>query len=224
MDEPGDGYSVLRLTDDPADVGRIGPVVAAVTQETPAEVGARLEATRGVIARALPVEAANRIQRELHVLGIPSAKILHNRSNMPPRPVSVEGASWDDRSLRLRAGEQVVMVPWSAPFLSVGARIDGVPFVEIFVNRRTAYRINDARHIPLTEVDPASRKEGASDLAGLARAVLDRAAGSSNDGLQALAGSPGGGRLDFGSAADYDDYIFWLYNLILAKGIPNTRG
>jgi len=224
IDEPGDGYSVLRLTEDPTDVGRIGPVVAAVTNESPSEVSTRLEATRGMIARAIPVEAANQIQRELHVLGIPSAKILHNRSNMPPRPIPVEAASWDDRTLRLRAGEQIVMLPWSAPFLFVGARVDGAPFVEIFVNRRTAYRIDDARHVPLTEVDPGSRTEGPTDLAGLARAALDRAAGSTNDGLRELAGSRDGRRLDFRSAADYDDYIFWLYNLILAKGIPSTRG
>jgi membrane associated rhomboid family serine protease len=224
MDEPGDGYSVLRLTDDPSDVARIAPVVASLTKEPPTEVIERLQATQGMIARAIPVEAANQIQRELHVLGIPSAKILHNRSNLPPRPIPVESTNWDDRTLRLRAGEHIVMVPWSAPFLFVGARIDGIPFIEIFVNRRTAYRINDARHIPLTEVDPVSRKEGATDLAGLARAVLDRAAGSTNDGVRDLAGARDGGRLDFRSAADYDDYVFWLYNLILAKGIPSTRG
>jgi membrane associated rhomboid family serine protease len=224
MDDPGDGYSVLRLTDDPTDPGRIAPVVAAATHESPSEVASRLESTRGMIARAISVEAANRIQRELHMLGIPSAKILHNRSNMPPRPVPVEGASWDDRALRLRAGDQIVMVPWSAPFLIVGARVDGVPFAEIFVNRRTAYRISGARHVPLTEVDPVSRKEQSTDLAGFARAVLDRAAGATNDGLSALAGGSDGGRLDFRSAADYDDYIFWLYNLILARGLPNPRG
>ncbi len=224
IDEPGDGYSVLRLTDDPADIARIGPAVSAVTHEPPAEVSARLETTRGMIARAIPLEAANQIQRDLHVLGIPSAKILHNRSNMPPRPLAVDAASWDDRTLRLRVGDQVVMLPWSAPFLFVGARVDGVPFVEIFVNRRTAYRINHARHVPLTEVDPGGRSEGSTDLAGLARAALDRAAGSTNDGLRALAGGPDGARLDFRSAADYDDYIFWLYNLILAKGIPSARG
>jgi membrane associated rhomboid family serine protease len=224
LDEPGDGYSVLRLTEDPADAARIAPVVAAIIKETPSEVGARLEATRGMIARAVPLDAANQIQRELHVLGIPSAKILHNRSNMPPRAIPVEGASWDDRTLRLRAGEQIVMVPWSAPFLFVGARVDGVPFVELFVNRRTAYRIRDARHIPLTEIDSGSRSELATDLGGLARAALNRAAGSTNDGLRALAGDGNGGRLDFRNAADYDDYIFWLYNLILAKGIPSVRG
>jgi membrane associated rhomboid family serine protease len=224
IDEPGDGYSVLRLNEDPSDIARIAPVVAATTNEPAAEVDARLQATRGMIARSVSVEAANRIQRELHVLGVPSAKILHNRSNMPPRPIPVEAASWDDRSLRLRAGDQIVMVPWPSPFLFVGARIDGSPFVELFVNRRTAYRINDARHIPLTEVDSSSRREESTDLAGFSRAVLDRAAGSTNDGLRILAGSADGGRLDFGSAADYDDYIFWLYNLILAKGIPSTRG
>jgi len=218
IDEPGDGYSVLRLSEDPADVDRIGQVVAGLTNESTADVAARLEATRGMIARAVPREAAGRIQRELHVLGIPSAIILHNRSNFPPRTIPVEGASWDDRTLRLRAGEQIAMVPWSAPFLLVGARIDGQPFVDVFVNRRTAYRISAGRPVPLTEVDPTSRREISTDLAGFARAALDRTAGATNDGVRAAAGLSDWGRLDFRSPADYDDYIFWLYNLTLAKG------
>jgi membrane associated rhomboid family serine protease len=218
MDEPGDVFSVLRLNGEPTDVGRIGEIVAAVTNEAPSAVSSRLETTRGMIARAIPRDAAGRIQRELHTHGIPTAIILHNRSNFPPKPVPVEGASWDDRVLRLRAGEQMLMVPWSAPFLFAGARLDGRAFIDVFLNRRTAYRILDARHVPLTEVDPLSRKEVSMDLAGFARAVLDRGgSGSTNDGVRAAADTTGWGQLDFRSATDYDDYIFWLYNLILAQ-------
>jgi membrane associated rhomboid family serine protease len=220
LDEPDDGYSVLRLSDDPPDIARIGQVVAGLTPEPAADVAARLEATRGMIVRTVPRDVADRIQRELHVLGIPSAKVLHNRSNLPPRAVTVEGASWDDRALRLRAGDQILPVPWSSPFLWAAARIDGRPFVDIFVTRRSAYRILGARHVPLTEVDPTSRREISSDLASFARAVLERAGGATSDGLRAAAGLSDWGRLDFGNAADYDDYLFWLYTLTLAKGPP----
>jgi membrane associated rhomboid family serine protease len=218
MDDPGDGYSVLRLADDPPDVAAIAQVAAAATGEAPADVARRLEATRGMIARAIPREVAGRIQRELHALGIPSAIILHGRSNSPPRPVAVEGASWDSRAIRLRAGDQIVMVPWSAPFLYAGARAEGRAFIDLFLNRRSAYRIADARDVPLTEVNPASRSEFSTDLAGFARAALNRSGAAVTDGVRALAAGSGGGRLDFKSASDYDDYIFWLYNLTLAQG------
>jgi membrane associated rhomboid family serine protease len=218
MDDPADGYSVLRLADDPPDVAAIAQVAAAATGEPSADVARRLEATRGMVARAIPREAAGRIQRELQALGIPTAIILHGRSNSPPRPVAVEGASWDGRAIRLRAEDQIIMVPWSAPFLYVGARTEGRSFIDVFLNRRTAYRIADAREVPLTEVDPASRSEYSTDLAGFARAAIHRGGAAVNEGLRILAGGSGGGRLDFKLATDYDDYVFWLYNLTLAQG------
>lgn len=218
MDEPSDGYSVLRLSDDPPDLATIARAASAVTGEPPSEVARRLEATRGMIARALPRDAAGRLQRELHVLGIPSAIILHNRSNFPPRAVPVEGASWDDRALRVRAGDQIVLLPWGAPFLYIGARVDGRPLIDLFVSRKVAYRISGSRAVPLTEVDPQSRSEISMDLGGFAEAVLQRGQPASvNEGVRSAAQGTDWGRLDFVQVSDYDDYVFWLYNLILAQ-------
>src|SRR4029453_10386079 len=84
VDDSGDGYSVLRLRDNSNDVAPISTIVAAVTGESSFDVVDRLVVTRGMIARAIPREAAARIQRDLHTAGIPAAIILHNRSNFPP--------------------------------------------------------------------------------------------------------------------------------------------
>jgi membrane associated rhomboid family serine protease len=219
VDDTGDGYSVLRLRNDPNDVAPISNVVAAVTGESAFDVVDRLVVTRGMIARAIPREAAARIQRDLHTAGIPAAIILHNRSNFPPAPVTVESASWDGRAIRLRAGDQSVAVPWAAPILYAGARLNGSAFVDVFVNRKTAYRIRDARDVALRQVDADGRSESTSDVAGFARAAQERATGAAlNDWIRSVAQGGDGGRLDFRTPADYDDYIFWLYNLILAQG------
>ncbi|MBI3855041.1 MAG: rhomboid family intramembrane serine protease [Planctomycetes bacterium] len=218
MDEPGDGTSVLRLREDTNDVAKISEIVAAVTGESPFDVVDRLVVTHGLIARSIPRESAARIQRELHTFGIPSALILHSRANFPPAPAPVDSASWDSRALRLRAGDQVVPVPWTTPFLYVAARLEGQAFLDVFVNRKTAYRIPDARHIPLRQIDQDGRTEIPTDLAGLARAVMDRATVAVlNEGLRGGAAGDWG-RLDFRTRRDYDDYVFWLYNLTLAKG------
>lgn len=218
MDEPGDGYSLLRLSDDPSDVPTIAKVVARASGEASEEIARRLEATRGMVVRAVSRETATRIQRDLHTQGIPSAIILHSRSNLPPPPTPVEGASWDDRALRLRLGDHIAQVPWTGPFLIVGARVEGRAHLDVFLSRRTCYRIADSGQVPLVEVDSSSRSEAPTDLSGFARAATHRAVGASlNAGVQAAAGGGGWGWLDFRSPNDYDDYIFWLFNLVLAR-------
>jgi membrane associated rhomboid family serine protease len=222
VDDDGDGYSVLRLRDDANDVAPISTVVAAVTGEPAFDVVDRLVVTRGMIARAIPREAAARIQRELHVAGIPAAIILHNKSNFPPAPVPVDSASWDDRVIRFRAGDQVVAVPWSGPILYVGAQINGQAFIDVIVSRKSAFRIRASRAVILRQIDSDGRSEIASTLVGFASAVVMRAAGAVlNEGIRTAADGGIGTRLDFRTAENYDDYIFWMYNLTLAQ---NPRG
>ncbi|HVR85006.1 MAG TPA: rhomboid family intramembrane serine protease [Planctomycetota bacterium] len=224
IDEPGDSYSVLRLDEDPAVIGQIAQVVHAVTGEDPADIAQRLVITRGMIARRIPREAAESIQRDLQGRGIPSAKILHNRANLPPPATPVEGVSWDARSLRFRSGDQIVQIPWPAPFLWIGARSEGQAFIDVFVNRRSAFRVLDARSTLLTEVDASGRTEVSRSFPDFARAILGSASGADlNEGVAIAAGQSAWGRLDFPEHSDYDDYVFWLYNLILARS-SRARG
>jgi hypothetical protein len=224
LDEPGDSYSVLRLDEDPAVIGQIGEIVRSVTGESLEDITERLRTTRGMISRRIPREAAETIQRELQSRGIPSAKILHNRANLPPVPTPVEGVSWDARYLRFRTGDQIVQLPWTAPFLWGGARSEGRAFIDVFVNRRTAFRIQDGRSTLLTEVDGSGRTEVSRSFSDFARAVRRSAsAADQNEGIAIAAEQSAWGRLDFPENSDYDDYVFWLYNLILARS-SRARG
>jgi membrane associated rhomboid family serine protease len=220
LDQGEDRYAVMRLVDDPRHVGPIIRVVGSVTGETPFDVTHRLETTRGMVVREVPREVALRIQSELHTLGIPSAIILHNRSNFPPERTEAQGASWDNRVMRIRTADQIVVVPWNAPFLYVAGRTQGRAFIDVFLNRRSAFRIDDARSVPLTAVDPATRTEVSSDLVGFARAIRQRpGSAAANEGISVVAEGGDWRWLDFRERSDYDDYLFWLYNLVLAQGI-----
>lgn len=217
-EDDGDAYSVLLLAPDGGNVGRLSDMVAAVTNESPFDVVDRLVISRGMVARSIPRETAVRVQRELHTIGIPTAIIHDGKANRPPAPAAVEGASWDDRVLRLRVGDQSLQVPWTTPFLYSAARIRDRAFIDVFVNRRTAYRIVESRSVPLTEVDPDGRSERPATLQALAKVMTDRARPTAvQEGLRAMAGVPGGGRLDFNQTSDYDDYVYWVYHLILSK-------
>ncbi len=219
--EPADRYAVLRLTDELRDVGRIAETTAAVTGENPRSVARRLEATRGMIARGLPRAQAERIQRDLHVHGQASALVAEIRANAPPPPTAVASASWDDRRIRLSSGDEVHAFPWTAPFLYIGARLGGAAFIDIFVNRRTAFRVGEGASF--TEVDPLRRRETSVNLEDFADAILKNRSGAAlNDGVRLLAHRGSWGWLAFKNAADHDDYVFWMYDLILSR-IPVHR-
>jgi membrane associated rhomboid family serine protease len=224
LDDPGDSYSVLRLDLDPSVIGQIAEIVRSVTGEDPSDVAERLKITRGMIARRIPRGAAENIQRDLHGRGIPSAKILHNRANLPPSATPVESVSWDARYLRFRTGDQIVQLPWPSPFLWIGSRSEGQAFIDVFVNRRTAFRVRDARSTLLTEVDASGRSELSRSFPDFARALLGSAAGADlNEGITIAAEQSAWGGLDFPEHSDYDDYVFWLYNLTLARS-TRARG
>lgn len=217
-----DRYAVLLLDEELHAVGRIARIAAPLTGEDPRQVTRRLEATRGMIARDLPRAAAERLQRELHVQGIPAALILYHRVNRPPEPRPAEAARWDAHALRLRAEGDVLSVPWTAPFLAVGARVGTAGFIDLFVGRRAAFRLSDAPGVTYVRVDWRRRAEIPADLADFARAVLELAPATAvNEGVRVLAHRGSWGWLHFRTLQDYDDYLFWTYNLTLSRtGTP----
>jgi membrane associated rhomboid family serine protease len=216
-----DRYVLLRLTDELHHVSRIASIAAGATGETPREVARRLEATRGLIARGLTRTDAERVQRDLHVRGLPAALILDVPANRPPEPALVQSGGWDDRFIRFTSEGEPFTLAWTSPFLYIGARLKGREFIDIFVNRGSAFRITE--ETSLTAVDPRRRTESDAGLADLARAIIDRRSGAAlNDGIRVLAKHGAWGWLSFRSPRDYEDYLFWVYNLILSQ-VPLHR-
>jgi membrane associated rhomboid family serine protease len=198
LDDAPDSYSLLRLNEDPSSIPAIAETVSAATGESREDVVRRLQSTRGMIVRQIPRKSATAIQKQLHGRGIPAALILHGKANQPPSAKPVEGASWDARTIRLRSGDQILQVPWPAPLLWVAARSEGNTFIDVFVNRRTAFRIPDSRSVLLTEIDPSGRSESAATFAALARGIRANAAPSAlNEGIAFAAMQDAWGRLDF---------------------------
>ena len=205
LDDAPDRFAVLRLGEDFHSLRRVAGVVAAATGEPPPAVVRRLEATRGLLARGLPRVPAERLLRDLRALGVDAAVVPDGPQTAPPPRVLVEAADWNDEALRFRAGGTDHVVPWPLPFLYVGARVEGVAVLDVFVTRRAAFRF--------------AGKPGA-----VARAVIENRRGAVlNEGVRALAHAGAWGWLEFRSARDYDDYVFWLYNLVLSR-VPIHRG
>lgn len=202
LDEPADRYAVLFAGDDLPSPRQVAALVAAETGEAPASVARRLEATRGVVVRRIPRVPAERIQRELRRLGVP---VLVVPDQPPPPPLRVEGAGWDAEAIQVRVGERKIDIPWSAPFLYVGARVEGKDLLDVFVDPRTSFRFQ-------------------GDPRPIARAVLEHREGAVlNEGVRVFATRGAWGWLSFKRGADYDDYVFWLWSLVLSR-VPIHRG
>ena len=221
LDDPGDRYAVLRLTDTLIQVSRVAQTASAVSGEDPRRIARRLEATRGLICRDLPRAGAERIQRALQAQGVASAIVHQSRANLPPPRAPAEAVAWDDAFLRLTVGSSVLPVLWTAPFLYLGARAGGETFIDVFVNRRTAFRAPAGARF--TWIDASRRREFPSGLDDLARAILQYRSGAAlNEGIHVLAKRGQWGWLNFRDTADYEDYAFWTYSLILSR-IPLHR-
>ncbi len=205
LDDDGERRAVLFVGDDLHSVRQVATAVASVTGEPPAAVVRRLEATRGVVARRIGTAQAERIQRELRRMSFPSVVVPDGGAAAAPAPVKVEGAGWDEHALRVRAGGREYEIPWSAPFLYVGARVEGTYLLDVYIDRHVAFRFEG--------------KPGA-----VARAVLEYRRGAVlNEGVRVLAHWGGWGWLSFRTWADYDDYVFWLHSLVLSR-VPIHRG
>ena len=114
-------------------------------------------------------------------------------------------------------GDQSVPVPWSAPFLFVAASAGGETFIDLFVGSKSAFRVRTSPAVAITRVDVRRRSEESTDVAGLARDILGARPAAANEGVRLLAEGRDLGWLAFRTAADYDDYLFWTYNLALSK-------
>lgn len=215
LEEGPDRYAVVRTVDDAGGAEVISATASALTGEAPEESLRRLRATRGMIARDLPREAADRLCRELGDYGV--ALIHQSRANEPPSPVPVDTVTWNDSLLRFRVEEGVESVPWSAPFLFTAAEVAGAPRIDVISGRRRAYRLHGATRY--TRVDAARRSEEDVDASAFAAAAMGRlVSATGNEGLRRAAeGAPW---MTFDAEQDYADHLFWLYNLARTRGGP----
>jgi membrane associated rhomboid family serine protease len=164
----------------------------------PADADPRVRAT-GVLLRNRPRAEAE--ERRRSVPG--TALVADQAANHAAAAKPAESVSWDDRSFRVRIGPESHPVAWSAPRLVVLAEVGPRRFLDVFLSRTLAFRIEAKPGIGLTRVDPKARAEQAASLDDLARAFEERR-GVSN----------GTGRFD--DPALYDDYLFRAWNLARA--------
>ncbi|MBI2900692.1 MAG: rhomboid family intramembrane serine protease [Planctomycetes bacterium] len=208
-------YALLRLSDELPSIGRIAAVAAAASGEGVEEIRRRLAASRGMILRSVPQVAAERAQIELRKIGIPTLVVPYG-PEWTVRPRDTDRVSWDDRRLSFTVGAETQPVPWTTPFLYVGAVAAREPQIDVFVTPRHAYRVTP--RTVLVQIDWAARREARVTLRDFAAAIAESRQGAAlNDGIRVMATRGSWGWLAFADPDDYENYAFWLTSLLLSR-------
>ncbi len=207
-DSPAERYRLLRLSPDLSGLKAVGRIVNAATGEDSGDVQDRLHRTRGVIARGLDRAAADGLRWRLHKEGIES---LVAPDRVPPPPVLADRLTWTRDGFTIGVDGRLLAFRWSAPYLFLGAAIQGLPILDI--------------HAPpghVVRVTQRTRFEGPSGLSAslgqfAAAVIANRHGAILNEGVRVLAHHGVWGWLNFASDDDYADYAAWSRHLVTSR-------
>jgi hypothetical protein len=213
-DTPEETYAVLRLGDDVATHASIAAVVSDETGEPPGVVSYRLRTTRGMITRNVDRATADRVVHALRALGVSAAIVPDTARTRPPPPVPLDAMTWSRDGMGLMLRGTVHQYRWDVPMLAIGANVGGQVVLDVFLGARFRARVTAAT--PLRYVDGS--RQYAATLQNLAAALVQLRSGTAlNEGVRVIAGGGLWGWLAFPSEAEYEDYLFWIYNLVLGR-------
>lgn len=209
-------YAVIRTTEELHTIGAIAAASAPITGEKPSAISARLNASRGVIAKNLSREQADDVYRAIRRLGTQGLLVRYGPGAMPPTPVEVDRISWDDSRLSPTVGDEQRPIPWSAPYLYLASVVCREPQLDVYVTGQHVFRVTSRAE--MREIDPEARTERGAMLRDLASTLLRKNEGAAmNDGVRVMAHRGSWGWLSFQDPAYYDDYAFWMYTLVTTQ-------
>ncbi|MCC6738316.1 MAG: rhomboid family intramembrane serine protease [Planctomycetia bacterium] len=227
-----EGWTVLRADDALADVSAVAALVSRATGEPHADAVRRIRATRGVLARGLSADAANRLLAALAAAGGPPAFAIDEASAgpLPPPAFAASASAVPDGFVFEMADGGNWAVPWSRVAAVYAARVDrhapGAPrglgalaerFIETtlvdVITRDPAGRIRLAQDKERLGAVPS--ESATPEMQAFCSAILRfRGPIPVNNGVAVAAGKGHWGYLRFPGEADYEDYAWWLTQLI----------
>ena len=232
------GWSVLRETDELYDVGRLGRVTAKFTGEPVADATRRIRQTRGVVARGLTGERARQLAAAVTAEGLPAFAIDEEATGGLPEAQFTTSCACGPGGIEFEfEGRPKVSISWGDVSMIAAARIDEEDEVTNLVEGpetaapavTTRRRITQTTLIDVITHRPPARLRVARQEAGFlggadassggfrqfaASVLKHRGATPVNKGLSVIAGRGSWGYLAFPLPASYEEYLWWLLQVI----------
>ncbi|MBI2920527.1 MAG: rhomboid family intramembrane serine protease [Planctomycetes bacterium] len=239
------GYSVIRADDALADVSTIGRTIAAHTGEPYSDSTRRIRRTRGVLARGLPRERALALKQALADAHSLPALVVdeHQAPPLPPPAAAASAACGAEGFVFDMPDGTKWSIPWSRVLAVFSARLDRrAPARQDAANIYT--RMMD-RTIETTLVDvvtrnpmgrirlgqdrerfgPAAVDRSTPEMEAFCASILkSRGAVPVNNGVAVAAGRGIWGYLRFHSEPEYEDYAWWLFQIIRVRSGGGAPG
>ncbi|KAF0239999.1 MAG: hypothetical protein FD180_5095, partial [Planctomycetota bacterium] len=240
------GWAVLRETDELYDVGLLGRAAAKYMGVPVADATRRIRQTRGVLARRLDREAALEMAKAVTEAGVPAFAVFEEKTGgLPPAQMAGScGCNSGGLEFELGGGKKA-HVAWGEVAVIAAARVDekdqaialmdpdpSGPQAPAVVARD---RITQTTLIDLITLRPPMRfrvarqeavlgSSGDVSSAGFrqfaASCLKHRGASPVNKGLSVIASRGSWGYLAFNNPAAYEEYLWWLLQVILRRSAP----
>ncbi|MCE9584844.1 MAG: hypothetical protein K8T20_20330 [Planctomycetes bacterium] len=234
------GWAVLRETDELYDVGRLGRVAAKYMGVPVADATRRIRQTRGVLARRLDRDRALAMAKAVTDAGVPAFAVWEEQvGGLPEAQMATScGCNAGGMEFDLEGGRKAAF-GWGDVAVITAARVDEKDQNVTVVDSNpagmdapailTRDRVTQTTLIDVVTLKPPARFRvarqeaalgGAGDLssAGFRQfatsALKNRGAAPVNKGLSVIASRGSWGYLAFDNATSYEEYLWWLLQVI----------
>ncbi|MCC6738315.1 MAG: hypothetical protein IT452_04665 [Planctomycetia bacterium] len=239
------GWAVLRETDELYDVGRLGRVAAKYMGVPVADATRRIRQTRGVLARGLERQRAVEMAQAVAAAGVPAFAVSEEATRGLPDAQMAASCGCNANGLEFElGGGRKAHVGWHEVWVIAAARVDekdqALSLLDTGPDSSQAPavvardRITQTTFIDVVTAGPmrfrVARQEavmsgsGDASSAGFrqfaASCLRHRGAAPVNKGLSVIASRGSWGYLAFDNPASYEEYLWWLLQVIRRRSTP----
>lgn len=240
------GCAVLRETDELYDVGQLGRVAAKFMGIPVADATRRIRQTRGVLARNLDRDRAVEMARAVTAAGVPAFAVSEERTGGLPEAQMAGSCGCNASGMEFDlGGGRKAHVSWNEVAVIAASRVDekdqAISLVDLDPAGpqapavTTRDRVTQTTLIDVVTARPpmrfrVARQEAVLGNAGdvssagfrqfAASCLKHRGAAPVNKGLSVIAKRGAWGYLAFDNPASYEEYLWWLLQVIRRRSAP----
>lgn len=240
------GCAVLRETDELYDVGQLGRIAAKYMGIPVADATRRIRQTRGVLARNLDRDRAVEMAKAVTAAGVPAFAVSEEKTGGLPEALMAGSCGCNSKGMEFELGDgRKAFVAWNEVAVIAAARVDekdqalslfdldpsGPKSPAVLTHERLTQTtlidvVTNGKSMRFRVARQEAVQGGAGDISSAgfrefaASCLKNRGAAPVNKGLSVIAKRGSWGYLAFDNPASYEEYLWWLLQVIRRRSAP----